>query len=167
VVRFAGELGWCVEVVDDRREFLSAERFPRARRFVHVDGPAEAARAAGVDRRTHVMVMSHNYLRDRDYLRSFFGTEVAYIGMLGPRSRLERLLSDLAAEGAHPSEDDLAKIHGPAGLDVGAEAPEEIAWAIVAETLAVRRRRGAGFLRDRRGPIHERPRRAATAGGAG
>jgi xanthine dehydrogenase accessory factor len=112
-----------------------------------------------------VIVMSHNYLRDRDYLRSFLGTDAAYIGMLGPRARLDRLLADLAAEGVAPTPEDLAKIHGPAGLDIGSEGPEEIAWAIVAEVLAARRERPAGFLRDRRGPIHDRPEAAAGARG--
>ena len=157
VVRFAASLGWRAVVIDDRPAFLTAERFPGAAGFVHVERPEEASRAAGVDRGTHVVVMSHNYLRDRDYLRSFLGTDVAYIGTLGPRARLERLLADLAEEGVRPSEADLAKLHGPAGLDIGSEGPEEIAWAILAEVLAARGVRPAGFLRDRQGPIHERP----------
>ncbi|MGH2678735.1 MAG: XdhC family protein, partial [Actinomycetota bacterium] len=157
VVRFAASLGWRAVVVDDRPAFLTAERFPEAAGFVHVERPEDAGRAAGVDRGTHVVVMSHNYLRDRDYLRSFLGTDVAYIGTLGPRARLERLLADLAEEGVRPSQADLAKLHGPAGLDIGSEGPEEIAWAILAEVLAARGGRPAGFLRDRQGPIHDRP----------
>jgi xanthine dehydrogenase accessory factor len=157
VVRFAAALGWKAVVVDDRSAFLTAERFPEATGFVHVERSAGAARAAGVDPGTHVVVMSHNYLRDRDYLRSFLGTDVAYIGTLGPRARLERMLADLAEEGVRPSEADLAKLHGPAGLDIGSEGPEEIAWSILAEVLATRGGRPAGFLRDRQGPIHDRP----------
>jgi xanthine dehydrogenase accessory factor len=165
VVRFGAALGWKPVVVDDRAAFLTSERFPEAAEFVRVDRPDEAARVAGVDPRTHVVVMSHNYLRDRDYLRSFLGTDVAYVGMLGPRARLDRLLADLEAEGVRPTPDDVARIHGPAGLDIGSEGPEEIAWAIIAEVQAARRERPAGFLRDRRGPIHDRPEAAAGARG--
>jgi xanthine/CO dehydrogenase XdhC/CoxF family maturation factor len=116
-----------------------------------------------LDRRTHAVVMTHNFLRDLDYLRSLLGTDVAYIGMLGPRARLERLLDNLARDGVRPSGQDLAKIHGPAGLDVGADGPEEIAAAIVAEILAVQRGRQAGFLRERKGSIHDD--RTLTTGG--
>lgn len=155
LVRLGSSLGWSVVVVDDREAFLTHDRFPDAAGFVLTE-PARAAGAAGTDGRSYVVVMSHNYLRDRDYLRSFIATDVAYIGMLGPRARLQRLLEDLARDGIEPLDHDVAKIHGPAGLDVGGEGPEEIAAAIVSEILAVSRKRGAGFLKDRRGPIHER-----------
>jgi len=94
-------------------------------------------------------------LRDRDYLKSFLASDVAYIGMLGPQPRTERLLADLATEGIEPSSDRLSVIHGPAGLDLGSEGPEEIAVAIVAEILAVARAREGGYLRDRSGTIHD------------
>jgi xanthine dehydrogenase accessory factor len=114
-----------------------------------------------VDDRTYVVVMTHNFLRDLDYFRSFLPTKARYLGMLGPRARLERLLADLRREGFQPQPDDLRKVHGPAGLDVGAEGPEEIAWAIVAEIMAVRSGRAAGFLRDRPGAIHAAEAQAA------
>jgi xanthine/CO dehydrogenase XdhC/CoxF family maturation factor len=158
VVAAAAALGWQPVVVDERAEFLSHERFPEAAGFVHVARPSEAAVKAGTDDRTYVVLMSHTYLRDGEYLRGFLGTDVPYLGMLGPRPRTERLLAELRAGGVEFSAEDLGKIHGPAGLDIGSEAPEEIAAAIVAEILAVRRGRAAGFLRDRTEPIHERPR---------
>jgi xanthine dehydrogenase accessory factor len=154
LVRHAASLGWRVTVADDREAFLTPERFPEASDFVLTE-PASVAEAARADRRTHAVVMTHNFLRDLGYLRSLLGTDVAYIGMLGPRPRLERLLENLAREGIQPTDQDLIKMHGPAGLDVGAEGPEEIAAAIVAEILAVRRERKGGFLREREGPIHE------------
>jgi len=157
LVRFAAGLGWRVEVVDDREAFLTAERFPEATGFVHVDDPARAAAATHPDRRTFPVVMTHNFLRDKDYLRSFLGTPVPYIGMLGPNTRLQKLLGELAREGYVPDRQDMRVVHSPAGLDLGAEGPEEIAWAIVGEILAVRGERGAGFLKDRPGHIHDRP----------
>jgi xanthine/CO dehydrogenase XdhC/CoxF family maturation factor len=161
LVRYASALGWRVTVADDRETFLTSDRFSGAAEFVHTE-PENVAENAGLDRRTHAVVMTHNFLRDLGYLRSLLGTEVAYIGMLGPRDRLDRLLGNLARENVRPNEEDLAKIHGPAGLDLGAEGPEEIAAAIVAEILAVRRGRDAGFLRDRTGPIHERAVKAGS-----
>ena len=165
VVAAASSLGWRTFVVDERQVFLTRERYPGAAGFVHVERPEDAAKTAGTDERTSVVVMSHNYLRDREYLRSFLGTDVEYLGMLGPRIRTDRLLDELRRDGVVPSDEDLAKIHGPAGLDLGSEGPEEIAAAIVAEILAVRRAREAGFLRDREGPIHDRTEQHTTSGG--
>jgi xanthine/CO dehydrogenase XdhC/CoxF family maturation factor len=82
--------------------------------------------------------------------------------MLGPGARTKRLLDELREEGVVVHEDDLARIHGPAGLDLGAEGPEEIASAIAAEILAVKRGGPGGPLRDRPGPIHARPARAVS-----
>ena len=163
LVRQVASLGWRPFVVDDRRELLSPDRFPEATGFVHVDRPEHAAEATGIDRRTRVVIMSHNYLRDLAYLRSFLGTGVPYIGSLGPRTRLERLLGDLEREGVSPSDDDRAALHGPAGLDIGADGPDEIALAIVTEILATRSGREGGLLRNRGGPIHERSDESAEA----
>ena len=157
----AAGLGWRVVVVDDRESLLNRERFPGAGSFVNCP-PAEVVTAGGVDERTYAVVMSHNYLRDRDYLRALAGSRAAYVGMLGPKARLERLLGDLATEGITPTEDELERIYGPAGLDIGAEGPEEIAAAIVAELLALGRGRKAGFLKDRREPIHPRRQQPAV-----
>jgi xanthine/CO dehydrogenase XdhC/CoxF family maturation factor len=160
VVEFGARLGWRVDVVDDRRAMLNAERFPQATGLVHSQ-PAVAADSIAADERTCVVIMSHNFLRDAAYLRSFLARPVSYLGVLGPATRLQRLLDTLVGEGFTPAAEDMLRVHGPAGLDVGADGPEEIAWAIVAEILAVQRKAGAGFLRDRGGPIH--PRAAAPA----
>lgn len=162
LVRFASGLGWRVEVVDDREAFLKPHRFPEATRFVNAD-PIDAARGAGVDERTYVVVMSHNFLRDKDYLRSFLGTPARYIGMLGPAARLGRILDELRREGFEPDTTQLEVVHGPAGLDLGGDGPEEVGWAIVGEILALSKGRAGGFLKDRRGPIHDRPASAETS----
>jgi len=156
LVRAAALLGWSPIVVDDRPSFLTPARFPEATDFVHVERPEEAAKAAPVDERTHVVVMTHRFMNDKEYLRSFLGSAAAYIGLLGPAARSQRILMELREEGVVVAEDDLARIHGPAGLDLGAEGPEEIAQAIVAEIVAVRRGRAGGFLKERKGPIHDR-----------
>jgi xanthine dehydrogenase accessory factor len=157
LVRFAAGLGWRVEVVDDRESFLSRDRFPEATSFVLVNDPAQTAERVRPDRRTYAVVMSHNFLRDKDYVRSLLGTPVPYIGMLGPNPRFVRLLAELRTEGYEPNPSWLSVVHSPAGLDLGSEGPEEIAWAFVGEVLAVRNERTAGFLKERTGPIHDRP----------
>jgi xanthine dehydrogenase accessory factor len=164
LVRAASVLGWTVIVVDDRPAFLTHERFPEAGSFVAVDAPGDVAKAAGVDERTFAVVMSHHFLRDKEYVRALLGSPVPYLAMLGPGARTERLLSELRDEGVPIDEETRARIHGPAGLDLGGEGPEEIAQAIVAEIVAVKRRRRGGFLRERPGPIHDRPRPGTEAG---
>jgi xanthine dehydrogenase accessory factor len=163
LVRAASVLGWNVTIVDDRPGFLTSARFPEATGFVVVDEPEEAAKAAGVDERTFSVVMTHNFLKDKEYIRSLIGSPVAYVGMLGPGARTERLLMELRDEGVEIDEADRERIHAPAGLDLGGEGPEEIAQAIVAEIVAVKRHRAGGFLRDRPGPIHDRPRPGTEA----
>ena len=162
LVRFAAGLGWRVEVADDRAAFLTRERFPEATGFVQTE-PADVADAARVERRTYAVVMSHNFMRDKDYLRALLGSPTPYIGMLGPHERFEKLLNELRREGYEANPDDLRVVHSPAGLDVGAEGPEEIAWAVTAEVLATKNARPAGFLRDRPGPIHDLPHAAEVS----
>jgi xanthine dehydrogenase accessory factor len=163
LVRAASVLGWNLTVVDDRPAFLTRERFPEATGFVAIDEPENAAKAAGVDERTFAVVMTHNFLRDKEYVRSLLGSPAAYIGMLGPGARTERLLMELRDEGVEIADTARERIHGPAGLDLGGEGPEEIAQAIISEIVAVKRQRAGGFLRDRRGPIHDRPRPGTEA----
>jgi xanthine dehydrogenase accessory factor len=156
VVAQAATLGFRTLVVDDRRQFLTAERFPEAHELIHAV-PGDLARTIRPDSKTSVVLMSHNYLRDLDAFASLLGTEVAYIGALGPGERLQRMLDDLAGRGVQVSEDDLAKTHGPAGLDIGAEGPTEIAWSVMSEVLAVVRGRTGEPLRARKGPEAMRP----------
>ena len=163
LVKAASVLGWNAIVVDDRPAFLTAQRYPEAAGFVAVDRPEDAAKGAPIDERTFAVVMTHNFLRDKGYVRSLLTSPAGYIGMLGPAARTQRLLMELADEGVEITERDRARIHGPAGMDLGSEGPEEIANAIVAEIVAVRRGRSGGFLRDRAGPIHDRPRPGAEA----
>jgi xanthine dehydrogenase accessory factor len=163
LVRAGAVLGWNPIVVDDRPAFLTPERFPEAHAFVQVDEPGEVAKAAAIDARTFVVVMTHNFLRDKEYLRSLLSANAAYVAMLGPAARTSRLLMELEEEGVAVTDELRERLHGPAGLDVGAEAPEEIAGSIVAEIVAVKRGRRGGFLRERPTPIHDRPRPGTEA----
>ncbi|MGZ8605370.1 MAG: XdhC family protein [Actinomycetota bacterium] len=156
LVKHAAALGWSPVVVDDRPEFLTLERFPEAAGLVLVERPDKMAEVANVDERTFVVVMTHNFLRDKEYVRSLLSSPARLVAMLGPAVRTQRLLDELAEEGVEIDDRDRERLRGPAGLDLGAEGPEEIAAAICAEIVAVKRGRGAGFLKDRPGPIHER-----------
>jgi xanthine/CO dehydrogenase XdhC/CoxF family maturation factor len=154
LVRIGSQLGWRVVVVDDRPAYLTAERFPEAGELIRTK-PSELADHVSLDRRTDCVVMTHNYLRDVDYVGVLLNSRVRYLGLLGPHARTIRILDDLAERGIEGSRETLARVYAPAGLDIGAEGPEQIAWAILAEILAVTQGRTGGPLRDRKGPIHE------------
>lgn len=154
-------LGWRVVVADPRPAINTAERFPWARRLV--TGPAEtlAKRVFGLSGQASpdadgglAVVMTHHYVHDVPILRDLLPRRLAYVGLLGPRKRAERILADLAAEGCGITAGERARLHAPVGLDLGAEAPAEVAHAIVAEILAVLRGRDARPLRGRDRPIH-------------
>ncbi len=156
LVRQAAAMGWRVVVADVRRAFLTRDRFPGAYGFIDAS-PLEVADAIGPDERTAVVVMSHNYLRDGEVLRSLAGAGIArlrYLGVLGPRGRTDKLLAELAAEGITLADAEHQRLHAPAGLDLGADEPEEVAAAIVAEILAVERHHSGRPLRETRGAIH-------------
>jgi xanthine/CO dehydrogenase XdhC/CoxF family maturation factor len=156
LVRQATGIGWNVVVADIRRALLNHERFPDSAGFIDAN-PPEAAGVIGLDSRTAVVVMTHNYLRDAEYIRSFAEagiSRLAYLGMLGPRGRTQKLLAELEASGCALTDADRSRLHAPAGLDLGAEEPEEVAAAIVAEILSVERGHSGRPLRETSGPIH-------------
>lgn len=152
--RLAKELGWHVTIADPRRDFATAERFPLADRLVVAPAHELAARAADIPHALAV-VMTHHYVHDVPILRDLLASpDFRYIGLLGPKKRAERILSDLRQSGAAFHPDALARLHAPVGLDLGAETPEEVALSIVAEIRAFLSQRNARPLRDRTRPIH-------------
>jgi xanthine/CO dehydrogenase XdhC/CoxF family maturation factor len=98
--------------------------------------------------------MTHHYVHDVPVLRDLLPLPLAYVGLLGPRKRAERILADLVKEGHVVTAGQRARLHAPVGLDLGAEAPEEVAHAVIAEILSVLRGRDARPLRGRERPIH-------------
>ncbi len=155
LVRIASELGWQVTVHDHRPAFLTRERFPDAKTLVrqNVDEPPAPIDA---DSRTAGVIMTHNYARDRLVLPALLDSDVFYIGALGPKRRTEDMLAELAADGQTFSDEQLARLFAPAGLDIGADTPEGIALSIVGEIQSVLRSRKGGNLRDREGSIYDR-----------
>jgi len=106
-----------------------------------------------IDKYTVGIIMSHDYNADLRNLEKALNSDLAYIGLLGPASRKTDMLAELPFNIDKSNE---ARIFGPAGLDIGASQPEEIAISIVAEILSIMRHRPGSSLRDRQGPIYER-----------
>jgi xanthine/CO dehydrogenase XdhC/CoxF family maturation factor len=115
---------------------------------IEVDQPAELSIRA--DARTAAIVKSHNYGRDFAALCHLLKLDLPYIGVLGPRKRRDQLLNAVLDEGIAIEAD----VFAPAGLDLGAETPEELALALIAEIQAVFAGASAESLRDRKAPIH-------------
>jgi xanthine/CO dehydrogenase XdhC/CoxF family maturation factor len=101
--------------------------------------------------------MTHNYNYDLALLKELVTKGFGYIGILGPRKKLDRMLGELRAGGLALDDEQLAAIHSPVGLDIGAETAEEIAVSIVAEIKAVLSGAAGGLLKQKRDPIHSRP----------
>ena len=154
LARLAGELGWRVTVADHRPAYARAERFPWARQVLLAQPLPENLQ---FDNRSCAVVMSHNYLQDQALLRGLLAAPLAYLGVLGPHQRTQRLLADLCREGIAPSHEQAAHLFSPVGLDIGAETAEEIALSILGEIQAALTGRKGGSLRDHPGPIHDRP----------
>jgi len=137
VARLAVEMGWNCTIVDHRPGFARADRFP-ARCDVRVLQPAELSTHIGLGHIDAAVLMTHHLGHDRSYLSQVVEADISYIGLLGPRARRDRLLSEIGAVDVH--------VHGPAGLDIGAEMPESIALAIVAEIHAFLNQRDGSML---------------------
>jgi xanthine dehydrogenase accessory factor len=163
VARFASQLGWDVTVVDHRPLTDShSSRFPSAR-VVECAEALQLADVVALTPRSAAVVMSHNFPRDRDYVQAILAAGVAYLGVLGPRARTERMLADLtSSNGTPPAIDD--RFFAPVGMDIGGEGPDAIALAIISQVSAVASGRAGGHLRDRRAPMHASPLAVAATG---
>jgi xanthine/CO dehydrogenase XdhC/CoxF family maturation factor len=150
VVGFGRALGWDVFVVDPRSRDATRERFAAAD-DVLAASPADAARHVEGAGRAACVVMNHDYDHDRACVGALLSTRAEYVGVLGPRRRTERMLTELGAASA------AARLHAPVGLELGAESPHEIALAIVAEVKAATSGKTGMSLRLRPGPIHAGP----------
>jgi xanthine dehydrogenase accessory factor len=150
LVALARNLGWHTTLVDTRARALTVERFAHADDVVLC--PAEDVRERlRLTEDTVVVMMTHNYLHDLELLRTLLQKPLRYLGCLGPRQRTEKLLTDLADQ---VTGNYVGQLYGPAGLDIGADTPTEVAFSIVAEIKAVLSGREGGLLRKRQGPIH-------------
>jgi xanthine dehydrogenase accessory factor len=147
-------LGWTTVVADARAAFATRERVPSADELL-VAWPEEAFAHVRPDLGTAVIVLTHDDKFDLPALQAALATDAFYIGALGSRKNQERRRELLLEAGV--SEEDLARISGPCGLDIGAESPAETALSMLAEVLAVRVGRPGGSLKDAKTRIHAEP----------
>ena len=144
-------LGWRTIVADARPRFATAERIPSADELL-VLWPDEALAHVAPDAGTAVVVLTHDDKFDLPLVQGALATEAFYLGWLGSRRNQERRRGLLLEEGV--AEEELERVSGPAGLDLGAAAPEEMAVSILGEILAVRAGRSGGPLRETSTRIH-------------
>ena len=107
-----------------------------------------------IDSQTAVMVMNHSYAKDLKCLLVLTDMGPAYLGLLGPGNRRERLFNELMERKPDLEAEFLEQVHGPAGLNIGAETPQEIAVSILAELLSVVRTQKPMMLKNKQGGIH-------------
>jgi xanthine dehydrogenase accessory factor len=136
LAEIARRVGFRVEVADDRVKFANAERFPGAR-IVVADTFAEAAAQLTLGANTYAVVVTRGHKGDAEALQSVLGKGLRFVGMIGSKAKVVRILTALREKGARA--EDLAAVHAPVGLAIGATSPEEIAVSILAEMIAIRR----------------------------
>ena len=154
LTNLASVLGWQITVIDGRANYITADRFPNANKLIAAK-PDTALSKIYFDNRTAFVLMTHNYNYDMAILKQVLPLQLPYIGALGPKKRLSRILEELLEEGIDITADQLSRIYGPAGLDIGSENSEEIALSIIAEIQAVLKNRNGSSLRDK-AVIHNR-----------
>jgi xanthine dehydrogenase accessory factor len=153
LARMARAAGWRPYVIDPRGRFATRERFPDAEEIV-VAWPEDAfAQIGGIDRATYIAVLTHDPKLDDAALELAVRSDAAYIGAMGSRRAQEKRRERLVERGL--TDEDLARIAAPIGLDLGGLTAEETALSIMAEVVAVRNGRAGGRLSASSGRIHE------------
>lgn len=158
---YAAKIGFRVTVVDPREDIATQASFPEAE-LVRAQ-PEQFAERVSVTAESYVVVMNHHVVRDRESLVFALSHSPAYVGVMGPARRFERLLEELDEEGRRPPATRSGQVHNPVGLDIGAEGPEEVALSVLSEILMVRRGHTGLALSGKQGGIHERTLRTGAA----
>jgi xanthine dehydrogenase accessory factor len=148
LIRMGKEVGFCVTVVDAGRRPSSRRLFQEAD-SVLLCSPQEACAQIQVDERTVAVAMNHHFERDQETLAVLSALPLNYVGTLGPKRRRDRMLDGLKNNGILISDEFVETLHGPAGLDIGAKTPEEIALSILAEILSALNGKNAKPIRER------------------
>jgi len=153
LVEAADILGWETTVVDGRATHALPHRFPKATQVI-VTTPGQVPAYVDIDPFTVFVLMTHNYHYDLGLLKLLIGTDTPYIGMLGPKTKLERTFRDLEQTGIIIDDLQRKRIYGPVGLHIGAETSEEIAISIISEIKAVMSGKTGGSLKFLKIRIH-------------
>ncbi|HEU5404068.1 MAG TPA: XdhC/CoxI family protein [Terriglobales bacterium] len=144
--------GFGVSIIDDREAYASPERFPEARQIIAGDFDAALARL-DIPEHAYIVIVTRGHRDDMRILRWAIDQPAKYLGMIGSRRKVLSIYKELEKEGIPASK--FERINAPIGLEIGAVTPEEIAVAIVAEMIAVRRKVDLGALSKAR-PIQDR-----------
>jgi len=155
LIAMAEILGWETTVIDGRPAYAKKERFVPSCQVL-VSKPENVISQIEIDNRTVFVLMTHNYNYDMAMLHQLLIKNVIYVGMLGPKKKLDRILGELRDQGASFTEEQLASVHSPVGLDIGAETSEEIALSILSEIKAVLSGKQGLSLHSNTGSIHSR-----------
>jgi xanthine dehydrogenase accessory factor len=153
VMQIANIIGWDVSIIDGRNTHAKLQRFLSACQVL-VSKPEKALEQIPIDDQTVFVMMTHNYNYDLAMLKALLLRGVTYIGMLGPKKKLDRMLEGLRDDGIKLTEEQLNSIYGPVGLEIGAETAEEIALSIISEIKAVLSGKPGGSLRQKQDVIH-------------
>ena len=156
--------GWRAFVVDPRKRFATADRFPEAERVIAAWPDKALDELGGIDRATSIAVLTHDPKLDDAVLKIALRSDAQYIGAMGSRRAQEKRRERLLAEGL--TDEELGRLAAPIGLDIGALSAAETAISIMGEITAVRRGREGGRLKTVKGRIHDAvpDREAAPAG---
>ena len=147
----ASVLGWEVVIITNAANQKTALDFPGVHQLLKVE-PNEL-HLNGVNPHTAIVLMTHSYAKDLQYLIALKETQPVYIGLVGAMKRGQKLINDFVEHHPLVEEDFLDKIHGPAGLNIGAQTPQEIAMSICSEILAITRQQKPDFLKNKRASI--------------
>lgn len=153
LVEMADVLGWDTTVIDGRASYAKKERFVTAC-DVLIAKPEDVIKNLHIDDYTFFALMTHNYNYDKALLYELCHHHIKYIAMLGPKKKLERMVTEYSEEGRPLTNDQLDRIYSPAGLDIGAETSEEIALSILAEIKAHISQIKSNHLRHKDAGIH-------------
>jgi xanthine dehydrogenase accessory factor len=152
--RLGRALGWLAYVVDPRAQYLTAERFPDADELIAAWPDEAFARIGGIDSSTAVAVLTHDPVLDDPALEIALRSPAMFVGGMGSRRNQERRRLRLMEERGL-SEEEVGRLSGPIGLDLGARTAHETALSILGEIVAVAHGRDGGRLRGAEGSIRE------------
>ena len=155
LLEITDSLDWETHVADGRPAYATTERFASACQVL-VAKPEKVLEQITIDEQTVFVLMTHNYNYDLAMLKALLQTNASYIGVLGPKKKLDRMLDELKEGGMKLSQEHLNRIFGPVGLDIGAETSEEIALSIIAEIKAELASKTGQSLRYKQDAIHPR-----------
>lgn len=144
-------MGWHTTVLDGRSSHSRTDRFPAADQVI-ISKPEEFLQNVVIDQNTVCVLMTHNYNYDISVFKILKGLTIPYIGLLGPKSKMDRMYNDLQNEGIEV--DNRENIYSPIGLDIGAETAEEIALSLAAEIMAVMTGKNGMKLREKEMSVH-------------